>query len=108
VAARLLSREIARERNVMLMLGSMRAEHRLASFLLELSRRYQARGYSSSEFVLRMTREEIGSHLGMKLDTVSRLLSRFHKEGVVHVQGGRVVKLLDRVALMCVVDSSLQ
>jgi CRP/FNR family transcriptional regulator, anaerobic regulatory protein len=104
---RLLSREIARERNVMLMLGSMRAEQRLASFLLELSQRYQARGYSSSEFVLRMTREEIGSHLGMKLETVSRLLSRFHKEGVVHVQG-RVVKLLDRVALMSVVDSSLQ
>jgi CRP/FNR family transcriptional regulator len=95
---RLLSREISRERNVMLMLGTMRAEQRLAAFLLDLSRRYHARGYSSTEFVLRMTREEIGSHLGLKLETVSRLFSRFHQEGVVLVQG-RVIKLLDPLAL---------
>jgi len=61
----------------MLMLGTMRAEQRLASFLLDLADRYAARGYSSSEFGLRMTREEIGCHLGLKLETVSRLFSRF-------------------------------
>ena len=64
-------------------------------FLLDLSERYQARGYSSSEFVLRMTREEIGSYLGLKLETVSRLFSRFQREGLVQVEGRRV-KLLDR------------
>ena len=57
---RLLSREITREHNIMLLLGSMRAEERLAIFLLNLSQRYHERGYSSTEFVLRMTREEIG------------------------------------------------
>jgi len=105
--ALLLSREIARERRVMLMLGTMRAEQRLAAFLLDLAERYRARGYSSCEFVLRMTREEIGSHLGLKLETVSRLFSRFHQEGLVLVQG-RELKLLDREALRQLVDASVQ
>jgi CRP/FNR family transcriptional regulator len=103
--ALLLSREIARERRVMLMLGTMRAEQRLAAFLLDLAERYRARGYSSCEFVLRMTREEIGSHLGLKLETVSRLFSRFHQEGLIIVQG-REVKLLDREALRQLVDAT--
>jgi len=93
-----LSREIGRDQNVMLLLGSMRAEERLAVFLLNLSDRYKRHGYSASEFVLRMTREEIGSYLGLKLETVSRLLSRFQAEGLLQVQG-RDVKLLDVMAL---------
>jgi len=93
-----LSREISRDHNIMLLLGSMRAEERLAVFLLNLADRYRRRGYSSTEFVLRMTREEIGSHLGLKLETVSRLFSRFHEEGLIQVQG-RAVKLLNAVAL---------
>jgi len=93
-----LSREISRDHNIMLLLGSMRAEERLAVFLLNLSDRYRRRGYSSTEFVLRMTREEIGSYLGLKLETVSRLFSRFQEEGLIQVQG-RAVKLLDITAL---------
>ena len=54
-----------------------------------------------------MTREEIGCHLGLKLETVSRLFSRFHKEGLIHVQG-RDVKLLDRVALQQLADATVQ
>lgn len=93
-----LAREITREQNTMLLLGSMRAEERLAVFLLNLSERYLRRGYSSTEFVLRMTREEIGSYLGLKLETVSRLFSRFQEEGLLQVQG-RGLKLLDLPAL---------
>jgi CRP/FNR family transcriptional regulator len=93
-----LSRDIGREQNMMLMLGSMRAEERLAVFLLNLSDRYRKRGYSSTEIVLRMTREEIGSYLGLQLETVSRLFSRFQEEGLLQVQG-RVLKLLDLTAL---------
>jgi CRP/FNR family transcriptional regulator len=89
-----LSREISRDHSVMLLLGSMRAEERLAAFLLNLSQRYRERGYSSTEFVLRMSREEIGSYIGLKLETVSRLFSRFQAEGLIRVQG-RAVKLLD-------------
>jgi CRP/FNR family transcriptional regulator len=81
-----LSREIVRDHGVMMLLGSMSAEERLAAFLLNLSRRFTARGYSASDFHLRMTREEIGSYLGLKLETVSRLFSRFQAEGMIEVQ----------------------
>ena len=83
---RVLSREIVRDHGVMMLLGSMCAEERLASFLLNLSRRFTARGYSASDFHLRMTREEIGSYLGLKLETVSRLFSRFQAENLIEVQ----------------------
>ena len=99
---RLMSKEIARDQNVMLLLGSMRADERLAVFLLSLADRYKQRGYSSTEFVLRMTREEIGSFLGLKLETVSRLFSRLQDEGLIQVQG-RAVKLLDPAALKQVI-----
>jgi CRP/FNR family transcriptional regulator, anaerobic regulatory protein len=81
-----LAREIARDHGVMMLLGSMRAEERLATFLLNLSKRFVRRGYSSTEFHLRMTREEIGSYLGLKLETVSRLFSAFQKDGLIDVQ----------------------
>ena len=82
---KMMSREIVREHGIMLLLGSMRAEERLATFLLNLSQRFTARGYSASEFNLRMTRDEIGSFLGLKLETVSRLFSRFHDEKLIQV-----------------------
>ncbi len=83
---KVMSREIVREHGVMLLLGTMRAEERLAAFLLNLSQRFTARGYSASEFNLRMTREEIGSYLGLKLETVSRAFSRFQEDGLISVQ----------------------
>jgi CRP/FNR family transcriptional regulator len=83
---RVMSREIVRDQGVMMLLGTMRAEERLAAFLLNLSQRFLARGYASDEFHLRMTREEIGSYLGLSLETVSRLFSRFQDEGLITVQ----------------------
>ena len=92
---RVMSREIARDYGVMLLLGSMRAEERLAAFLLNLSQRFAARGYSSTEFHLRMTREEIGSYLGLKLETISRTLSHFQAQGLLAVQNKhlRILKI---------------
>jgi CRP/FNR family transcriptional regulator len=81
-----LAREIARDHGVMMLLGSMRAEERLATFLLNLSKRFVRRGYSSTDFHLRMTREELGSFLGLKLETVSRLFSAFQKDALIDVQ----------------------
>ena len=83
---RLISGDISRDHGLMLLLGSMTAEQRLAAFLLSLSRRHQRLGFSGSRFVLRMTREEIGNYLGLTLETVSRLLSRFQREGLLAVQ----------------------
>ena len=83
---KIMSREIVRDHSVMLLLGSMRAEERLAAFLLNLVQRLHARGFSQSELILRMTREEIGSYLGMKLETVSRTFSKFVEEGIIEVK----------------------
>ena len=85
VISRLMSREIVREHSLMMLLGSMNAEERLAAFLLNISQRMKARGYSPSEFHLRMSRAEIGSYLGMKLETVSRTLSAFQQQRVLEV-----------------------
>jgi CRP/FNR family transcriptional regulator len=95
---RILSREIGRDYGVMLLLGSMRAEERLAAFLLNLSQRFAARGYSPTRFNLRMTREEIGSYLGLKLETISRAFSRFQEDGLIAVQNKYIeIKDLDRL-----------
>ena len=83
---KVMSREIVRDHGVMMLLGTMRAEERLAAFLLNLSQRFTARGFSHAEFYLRMTREEIGSYLGLKLETVSRAFSRFQEDGHIAVQ----------------------
>lgn len=95
---KVLSREIVREHGVMMLLGTMRAEERLAAFLLNLSQRFGARGYSPRDFHLRMTREEIGSYLGLKLETVSRAFSRFQEEGLIEVQQ-KHIRLVDIPAL---------
>ena len=85
VMARLMSREIVREHSLMMLLGSMNAEERLAAFLLNMSTRLKARGYSAREFHLRMSRAEIGSYLGMKLETVSRTFSAFQSQRLLEV-----------------------
>jgi len=91
---RMMSQEITREQNVMLLLGNMRAEQRFAVFLVNKSARYAARGYSATSFQLRMSREDIGNYLGLTIESVSRLLSRFRKLGLIAVDK-REVQLLD-------------
>jgi CRP/FNR family transcriptional regulator len=71
----------------------MRAEQRVAVFLVNLSARYAARGYSSTRFQLRMSREDIGNYLGLTIESISRLLSRFKKLGLVQVDRREVVLL---------------
>jgi len=104
---KIMSREIVREHGVMLLLGSMRAEERLAAFLLNLVQRLHARGFSKSELLLRMTREEIGSYLGLKLETVSRTFSKFAEEGIVDVKQ-RHVRILNTEALKLIVNNNQQ
>jgi CRP/FNR family transcriptional regulator len=70
----------------MLLLGSMRAEERLAAFLLTLSQRFAARGLSATQFQLLMSRQEIGSYLGLKLETISRAFSHFQNERLINVK----------------------
>ncbi len=104
---KIMSREIVRENGVMMLLGNMRAEERLAAFLLNLSQRLHARGFSQTEVILRMTREEIGSYLGLKLETISRTFSKFNRDGIIEVKQ-RYVRIIDADALKKLYDAHSQ
>jgi CRP/FNR family transcriptional regulator len=93
--ARTISADITRDQGLMLLVGAMSAGQRLAAFLLSLSRRYRRLGYSPVRFVLPMTREDIGSYLGLTIETVSRTISRFQREKLVSVHQRREVQLTD-------------
>jgi CRP/FNR family transcriptional regulator len=91
---RSMGRELSRARRHMLVLGNMNAGERVAAFLLDMSQRSLARGYSKNEFVLRMSRAEIGSYLGLSLETVSRVLSGFKRARHLDVDN-RVIRIND-------------
>ena len=100
---RVLSRELVRVQNMAWTLGTLGAEGRVAAFLLALSARLGALGYSRCSFNLRMTRQEIGSYLGLKLETVSRALSALNASGIVQVHQ-RSIDIVDADALRGVLD----
>ena len=100
---KVMSREIVRENSMMMMIGNMRSEERLAVFLLNLVQRLHARGFSQAEIILRMSREDIASYLGMKLETVSRAFSRLSDEGIIEVKQ-RYVGILNHQALKKIVN----
>ncbi len=100
---RVLSRELVRVQNMTWTLGTLGAEGRVAAFLLNLSERLAALGYSRCSFNLRMTRQEIGSYLGLKLETVSRALSALNNARIIHVHQ-RTIDIVDAAALRAVID----
>ena len=106
VIARMMSREILREHRLITLLGSLNAEERLAAFLLNLSHRLKVRGYSAVEFHLRMSRAEIGSYLGMTLETVSRTFSAFQQLNLLEVDK-RHIRLLNIDGLKRALKTSL-
>lgn len=97
-----LSKEIAREQYLAMLLRNTRADQRLAAFLLQLSWRYAARGYSASQFRLAMSRIDIADLLGLTPESVSRLLYRFKQRGLIDLQG-RDISLRDAAGLKAVV-----
>lgn len=101
---RLMSQEIAREEELMCVLGQRGAESRLASCLLNLSERYRKVDRHGDWLTLSMSREDLGNHLGLAMETVSRLFSRFQEEGLLSV-AGRHVRLLDYPRLRAVQES---
>ncbi|WP_419178064.1 helix-turn-helix domain-containing protein [Caballeronia sordidicola] len=95
---RIMSAEIVREAGLLMMLATMNADERLAAFLLNISARLQRAGYSPAEFHLRMTRDEMGSYLGLQLETVSRSFSNFQKASLIEVRG-KQINIVDRGGL---------
>ena len=95
---RLLSAETCAERQLHQILGRKSADERLAAFLVALSARHRRRGLSASRFRLPMSRYDIGNYLGMAVETVSRVFTRFQQQGLLQVDG-REVTILDREGL---------
>lgn len=93
-----LSRELVSDQNLLYATATLNAEGRVAAFLIDLAQRYGALGYSRQAFVLRMTRQEIGSYLGLKLETVSRAFSAFDAAKLIRVDLKRI-EILDREGL---------
>ncbi len=89
-----LSKELSGDKTLMFLLGKKTAEEKLATFLLSLSRRFQDRGFSAREFQLSMSRGDIANHLGLAVETVSRLFTRFQDEGLINIQG-KAISLVD-------------
>ena len=95
---RVMSREICDDEQNMVILGQKSAEQRLAAFLISISNRFRRRGFSATQFNLSMSRSDIGNYLGLALETVSRLFTRFQNEGLLHVDR-KHIELLDREKL---------
>jgi CRP/FNR family transcriptional regulator len=101
---RLLAREVVRDQGLMLLLGRMQADERVAAFLLNVSQRFKTRGYSPLAFTLPMAREDIGNYLGLTLETVSRCFSRFKSAGLLQVEN-RHIRILNPDALQKVIGA---
>jgi CRP/FNR family transcriptional regulator, anaerobic regulatory protein len=97
-----LSKELAGDKSLMLLLGKKTAGEKLTSFLLSLSKRFQDRGFSASEFHLSMSRSDIANHLGLAVETVSRILSRFQDDGLISITGKAIsLRNIDKLKAMC-------
>jgi CRP/FNR family transcriptional regulator len=88
---RTMGTEIRHDQNMMLLLSKKNAEERVASFLIDISQRYSRRGFSASHFRLPMSRVDISNYLGLAVETISRVFTRFQKNGLIETQGKEVI-----------------
>ncbi|MEK9714192.1 MAG: fumarate/nitrate reduction transcriptional regulator Fnr, partial [Thalassolituus sp.] len=88
---RTMGTEIRHDQNMMLLLSKKNAEERVASFLLDISQRYQRRGFSSTHFRLPMSRVDISNYLGLAVETISRVFTRFQKNELIETQGKEII-----------------
>ncbi|PCJ30033.1 MAG: Crp/Fnr family transcriptional regulator [Gammaproteobacteria bacterium] len=87
-----LSKELSNDKSLMLLLGKKTSDEKLATYLLSLSKRFKDRGFSATDFQLSMSRGDIANHLGLAVETVSRILSRFQENGLITI-AGKVISL---------------
>lgn len=85
-----MAKEIRNEQHMMLLLSKKTAEQRVATFLYQISERFRLRGYSATIFRLTMSRNEIGNYLGLAVETVSRIFTRFQKQQLINVEGKEI------------------
>ncbi|MCY1501194.1 Transcriptional activator protein Anr [compost metagenome] len=104
---RLMSREIRDDQQMMLLLSKKTADERIATFLVNLSARFRARGYSANQFRLAMSRNEIGNYLGLAVETVSRVFTRFQQNQLIAAEG-KEVHILDPIELCAMAGGSIE
>ena len=93
-----LSKELSGDKSLMLLLGKKTSEEKVATYLLSLSKRFNDRGFSATDFQLSMSRSDIANHLGLAVETVSRILSRFQDDGLI-ILAGKAISLKGRAKL---------
>ena len=103
---RIMSREIRDDQQMMLLLSKKTADERIATFLVNLSARFSARGFSANQFRLAMSRNEIGNHLGLAVETVSRVFTRFQQSNLIEAEG-KEVHILDPIELCALAGGNL-
>lgn len=103
---RIMSREIRDDQQMMLLLSKKTADERIATFLVNLSARFRARGFSSSHFRLSMSRNEIGNYLGLAVETVSRVFTRFQQNKLIEAEG-KDIRILDPIELCALAGGNL-
>jgi len=97
-----LSKELAGDKSLMLLLGKKTSDEKLATYLLSLSKRFKDRGFSATDFQLSMSRGDIANHLGLAVETVSRILSRFQDDGLITIAGKAIIlRDLDKLTQLC-------
>lgn len=104
---RVMSREIRDDQQMMLLLSKKNADERIAAFLVNLSARYRARGFSANQFRLPMSRNELGNHLGLAVETVSRVFTRFQQNGLIEAEG-KEVTILNSMELCALAGGNLE
>lgn len=103
---RVMSREIRDDQQMMMLLSKKTADERIATFLVNLSARFRARGFSPNQFRLAMSRNEIGNYLGLAVETVSRVFTRFQHNQLLETEG-KSVHILDPIELCALAGGNL-
>ena len=86
-----VGKEITHSQRLLLSLGQLATEERLATYFLQLALHYQSRGFSKTEFILPMSRQDLSNYLGMAVETLSRILSRLSKENLIKIEQRKVI-----------------
>ncbi|MCP9337879.1 MULTISPECIES: fumarate/nitrate reduction transcriptional regulator Fnr [Stutzerimonas] len=103
---RIMSREIRDDQQMMMLLSKKTADERIATFLINLSARFSARGFSANQFRLPMSRNEIGNYLGLAVETVSRVFTRCQASGLLEAEG-KEVRILDSIRLCALAGGNM-
>ena len=104
---RIMSREIRDDQQMMMLLSKKTADERIATFLVNLSARFRARGYSPQQFRLAMSRNEIGNYLGLAVETVSRVFTRFQQSGLLAAEG-KEINLINLIEICALAGGNLE